>query len=327
MNAEHGPQKLSWGRYSLLVKLNLTIGVSFLLTMALFLFLSYRTETSFLVDHSVRLLNSMLAVITATLPEGLPQGFDEIEKLQQRLDATGVHRHLLLVVGADGRVIRSADGGQVGKRFAELFPRVVTTRMPQGAALVSSGAAWWLRVHRPAAGGNDLYLLLHWGHTDSSLRAFLTIHGIHVLATLAVFFLLLWLVTDRFVRRRLLDLLRTIRRLEMGRWDSDAGTPGRDELGWLQERFREMALKLKGNVDSLVRAEKYASAAIIALRVAREMTSPLAAMRRELRSMSSEDDMTQAQAVAIAGLDRSVRDLEGSLRRLTDIRHPSEWAV
>ena len=87
-----------------------------------------------------------------------------------------------------------------------------------------------------------------------------------------------------------------------------------------------MARRLAQNVERLVRVEKYASAAIIVLRLGREIRGPLASMRvrlRELASTSSDDE----SAVAIAQLDRDLHQIEGCLDRLEQIQHPEEWGV
>ena len=327
VNTMRANERMPWGRYSLLVKLNLTIGISFVLTMALFLLLSYRAERSFQLDHTVRLLHSTLEVMAPGFTGGVPPEADQIRILQDRLDAAGVHHHLVFVVNRSGWVIGSASQDQVGRKLSDLFPRSDGGRVPPGGTLVSDGSAWWLRVDKPLPNGNVLYLFLHWGHVASNLRTFWALHGVHVLVTLVVFSFLLWLVMERFVRRRLVSLLKAIRRMEMGRWDSDSEELSRDEFGWLHEGFREMCQRLKENVDRLVRGEKYASAAIIVLRVAREMNGPLASIRSDIQTLSSDADLTDGVAAVIADLDRGVRDIERSLGKLTKIKHPSEWEV
>ena len=320
-------ERMPWGKYSLLVKLNMAIGISFVLTMAVFLFLSYRAERSFQLDHTVRLLHSTVEVMAAGFTGGDPPKADQIRILQERLDAAGVHHHMVFVVDPSGRIIGSAAQSQSGEKLSDLFPRSDGGRMPPGGALVSDGSAWWLRVDKALPNGNVLHLFLHWGHVASNLRTFWALHGVHVLVTLVVFSLLLWFVMERFVRRRLVSLLKAIRRMEMGRWDSDPEELSRDEFGWLHERFREMGQRLKENVDRLVRGEKYASAAIIVLRVAREMNGPLASIRSDIQSLSSDADLTDGAAAIIADLDRGVRDIERCLGKLTKIKHPSEWEV
>ncbi len=73
--------------------------------------------------------------------------------------------------------------------------------------------------------------------------------------------------------------------------------------------------------------EKYVSAAIIVLRVGREMSEPVAAMQKDLRDLSDAVKDDYGAAVLVADLDRNLREIERSFRRLSEIRDPQEWKV
>lgn len=322
------PMERPWGKFSLLVKLNLTIGLSFLLTMIVFAFLGYRAEKNFQVDHSTRLLRSTLEILAGEIEaEGGGAGVRRIDALQARIDATGVHHHLIFLVDPANRVIAAANPEQQGRLLSELFSEPQTELRPENGTLVTDGRARWLRVGRAVSGGRTLYLFLDWGHVAWNLRAFWALHGAHFLATVALFSFLLWLVTVRFIRLPLLALVVAIKRIEMGQWKPELETRSRDEFGWLCGKFKEMAQRLKENVDRLVRVEKYASAAIIVIRVARELREPLASMRRNLNDLSAAGRKDLSIAVITADLDRGLLEIDRSLKGLAEIQHPDEWDV
>lgn len=324
---EKSSEERTWGKFSLLVKLNLTIGISFLLTMAVFLSLSYRSEREFQIDHSTRLLGAVLEALATQIPDGRSPDAEEIGALQARLNGSGVHRYRLFILSPTGRVVAAGERHDQGRLFTELFPRHADALARSGGALVSDGKANWLLTSKSLNGTGTLLLLLDWRHIASNLRSFRAIHGTHLLATLALFFLLLWIVTERFVRARLRGLQRAIQQIEMGRWDAHLEVGSRDEFGWLYSRFKEMAHRLKENVDRLVRVEKYASAAIIVLRVGQELKGPLNAVWSNLSSLAELAHREPAVGPIAADLRHNWQQVDASIRKLSEIQRPQEWGV
>ena len=93
------PGKRSWGKYSLLVKLNLAIGASFLLTMVLFVFLSYRAYRQFQVEHTVLLLRATLDMVTAAIHEEENSSASAIRDLEAQLNESDTHHNALVLLG------------------------------------------------------------------------------------------------------------------------------------------------------------------------------------------------------------------------------------
>jgi HAMP domain-containing protein len=321
--AKRERKQAPWGPFPLFLKLNLAIGVSFLLTMGVFLLLAYRSERAFQIDHTTRLMRAALASIALSVDGNGAE--TRLATLQEGLDAAGSHRHRLYLVDREGRVLASRDPRDHGRLLAEIFSTPAHRAREADWALVSNGRTTWLQVGRPVSDGRALYLLLDWSHVAGNLRGFWTSHSAHVFVTLAIFSALLWLISHRFIHAPLLALVAATKKIEMGIWAPGLEVHTRDEFGWLCARFNEMAERLKANVDRLVRVEKYASAAIIAIRVGRELREPLVHMRRHVSTMTELFGDERMISMIAVDLDRSLLEIDRVLRGLSDIRHPDEW--
>ena len=321
------PAKKAWGRFSLVVKLNLTLGLAFLFSMGLFLFLAYRAEKAFEMDHSIRLLSATLEALAAGIPQ--PQNLDseELRSLEARLNAVGLHRHLLFLVGPEGRIVAASEPEYQTKTWARAFNSAQDELARGGGALASRGPERWLLVGKRLPSRRTLYLLLDWGHIASNLRDFWTLHGIHVVATLGLFSLLLWIATEKFVRAPLTRLVTAIRWIEIGRWEPDLEIHSQDELAWLYRRLEQMGKRLKANVEHLVRAEKYAAAAMIVLRVGNRMRDPLIALESEIRRLADVVRGDLTLTALATNMEQNRKQIAQTIRELSEIQHPAEWEV
>jgi hypothetical protein len=295
--------------------------------MGLFLLLAYRSDRTFQIGHTEQLLRSMLQAVSAEVSRADPPSEADLARIASRLNGAALHRHALALVDRSGRVVLATEPRQVGRAFAEVYPPVAVRFPEPDASLVTSGGERWFLVGQALPGGKTLYLLMDWAHVSSNLRSFWTLHAAHALVTLTMFSLLLWIVTRRFVRTPLAALEKAIRSIETGKWQYEVEVRTRDEFGFIYSRFLRMGRRLKENVDRLVRAEKYAAAAIIVIRVGREMNEPLAVIRGHLERLRRGDPGGSELDVIVADLDRNWREMDRSLRRLSEIKHPAEWGV
>jgi len=316
--------KASWGRYSLLFKLNLTIGALFLLTMAFFVTVSYRADRRFQIEHTVLLLRSTLRMAVSTVP---PDVTPPLAYLEAQLNGMGMHHYSLALMDDDDRVVLSEPAGAKAGDISESIAAASNELKTSEFAVTSRGDMTWIVVAERLPDGKRLLLLLDWGHIASGLRVFWTIHGTHVAVTLALFLLVVWIITERFVRRPLRALFGAFRRLELGNWVADPAVQSKDEFGLLAEKIKSMTVALKEHVDRFVRVEKYAAAAMVVIRIGRELKGPLAVIRRHVGELSTTVGPSPALAVLAAELDMNMKEIDRSLARLSEIQHPGEWGI
>ncbi len=97
-------------------------------------------------------------------------------------------------------MIASSDPGFLGRAFSEIYSSAQHGRARLDGSLVSDGRSSWLLASKALPTGETLLLLLDWEHVSSNLNRLWALHGLHFVVTVVVFWLLLWIVTKRFVR-------------------------------------------------------------------------------------------------------------------------------
>lgn len=291
----------------------------FLITMTVFLTVSFSMERKLALSEIFEHLEE-----TAGLLGAWPGALDatEIAHIEDRLSHRTGAQHRLLVVDARGRVLTASDRVMIGTRLQEQFSSQAIGTGDGGQALVSGTLGPWHAVSVPRKdepGDRSVYLLRADSGSEAFTKAFLRLHGVHVLVTIALFTSLLQLVGARYIRRPIERLADAIERLEEGNPVIEPSSKHPDELGWLEVRFGRMAERLRETVRRLVRAEKGASAYAVAIRVVHELEDPLRSLGRHtayLEALAGRDPQLQKVKEQIREDQRKVLS---AVRRLAKI--------
>lgn len=312
--AETHPSGLPGGNSGLHTRLILVVNGVFLVTMAIFLSLSYAAESRRSFDLTSKHLDETVGVLASQpLADGV-----EIAEIEHRLSSrTGVAHHVL-VVGPGANIRRSSDPSLLGRDFESQF----------GLGAEISNNPEWLAAEAALEASEDLrvVLLRMRAGEEQFLRSFVALHGAHVLVTMALFTLLLQLAGNCYVRRPITRLAHLVERLERGEHALPAAPLHDDELGWLEGRFARMAESLHVTTRRMVRAEKQASASAVVFRIVRELEAPLRSMDRHtayLEGLSANDPELRRVEEEIREDRRHVLD---ALRRLVEIEETAHEA-
>ena len=172
--------------------------------------------------------------------------------------------------------------------------------------------------------GITLVLMRSRSGSEEFVGNFLGLHGLHTAVTLVLFTVVLHVIGRRYLRRPIERLVDYLEKLESGDFRAEPEVLRDDELGWLAHRFTQMAMKLKEVVQRLVRAEKYATASVMAFRIAREMGEPLGSLKLHilfLEGLAEEDEEIMRLGNTLRVDRQKVVDV---IRRLNEIEPPGE---
>jgi HAMP domain-containing protein len=298
----------------------LLVNLVFLAIMAVFLSVSFLSERAQHYQDTFAPLEETLGVISL-MPEISPSASpDVIRDLESRLgEHTGVPHRLL--VAADGKISASSEEDLLGRDYrsvVDLTP-VAGKDLHRGLARIS-GTDWLVSFQ----GGEDsgLFLMRSRAASEGFVSKFLTLHGVHLILTVLAFVLLLKFLMDRYVRRRIEQLVRHVQRVEMGEFRTAPQASGEAELAWLAERFTRMATQLQTTVEHLVRDEKYSSVSAVTFRIARELKAPLGRMERHLLELESVAQQEPDLRRLAAEMRRDRESLIDAIRHLREIEPP-----
>lgn len=113
----------------------------------------------------------------------------------------------------------------------------------------------------------------------SSLRASLITHIGHLLVTAVALVVITNLALSVFVLKPIRKLLAGMRRMESGEWTHGIPVRTSDEIGRLTRGYNALGQHLESKVQCLVRAERLASVALVAIHWNRELKKPVERIR------------------------------------------------
>ncbi len=279
-------ERVPRGSRSLAARLTLYVNVVFLGNMAVFLVAGFRAERTLHYRETFHHLGETLGVLGIDPSTSHPPLPEDLAAIEAKLARYAGVAHRVLVLDATGTVLASSVPGQIGRTFGHSFQIEPAKPWHGQGTLVRQGTVRWLAVSTTALTGEPgllaVVLLRSRPGTDEFVARFFGLHAVHAIVAIPLFALLVtWIVRAR-VRAPIVRLAEHIERIEQGRFEGDEAPVSEDELGWLGRRFTAMGTRLRESVESLVRAEKYATVGAIAFRVTREMAAPLDAIGRRL---------------------------------------------
>ena len=165
--------------------------------------------------------------------------------------------------------------------------------------------------------------------------------GYHLAALLLVL-VLVFVSLRRTLSTRVIQpiesLVEAMGRMERGTWRLSLDVPSRNEIGWLTASFLRMGERLEETVRQLVRAEKVASAAMVAIRVKRELAEPIRSLKNGLKYFEvAWVKKAPGDRSVVRQLLEDVARMEAAVHRLAQIEeaalgekrasHPAEGSV
>ncbi len=121
---------------------------------------------------------------------------------------------------------------------------------------------------------------------QKSLRVSLITHTFHLLITALGMVLAINLALSRMILQPIRNLLAGMKRMQQGEWASDLPVKTRDEIGEFTRGYNALGRNLEQTVHQLVRAEKLASVALVAICLSRDLKKPIRKIRDSIQFLS-----------------------------------------
>ena len=277
-------------KFGLRWKLNLLIGIILLVTMSLFETLNLSNERQMLIDarsqHFEELAQHLGWVLTNA---GGQDQQNLVFNYERAINGEGQWAYRVLILDRQGQIITGSKPELLGtvidlqtmlKRYDKLAGDGPAQVFVQGVTEMVVSLPLVVRTDQP--GGEKSLVVLISGPLDDireSLKTSLMTHLAHFLITALAMALVTNLALSAFVLRPVRRLLAGMRRMERGEWTRDLPVRTNDEIGKLTRGYNALGRNLETKVRCLVRAEKLASVALVAIHLNRELKRPIERIR------------------------------------------------
>jgi len=311
--------------YRFLRRLTLAVMVGYLLTMLVFVAVSFAAERRMYYTETYQHLDETLRVLASVLNSGSGHMENALRKAELALEQQTKAAHRVMVVDREGRILATGHSNLMGRFLPQVFSLRPYASSDRPWRHGRTEAGRWLASSIPlsgGAGGSQLVLLRSGQNIDQFVRMFMKFHGLHLVITALVFLLLFKVIGRRFVREPLRSLISLIHDVESGKLTARPSQDLEDELAWMGRRFSHMGHTLQETIEQLVRAEKYAAVSMVAFRAAREMQVPLEAMNRHILYLEGLAENDINMRVIGSSLREDRHHLLNVLARLKAIEPP-----
>ncbi len=312
-------------------RLMIAICLLFLVTMGVFLAASFSSEKDLHYRSTFAHLDETLGILSTRFDGSHTIPAKVFTDLETRLEEKSSVSHRVIYVDSDLTVLGSSDPQIVGRDLKEIFRIQQYQPDSPNWAIAMRGDDGWLASSAsvPSADIVDarVFLMRSRRGSEQFVDRFIGLHGTHVVVTLLLFCIVLYVFGVRYVRRPIEQLAAHVREVEAGEFVPNQPVPRNDEFGWLARRFTHMGTTLRDTIQRLVRAEKHASVSVVVFRIAREMSEPLEALKRHILyidGLAARDSEIRAVSESL-GRDR--QKLVDVIGRLNEIRPPEEDAA
>lgn len=276
-------------KFGLRWKLNLLIGIVLVATMSLFETLNLRNERQMLIDARAQHFEELAQHLGWVLRNGGGQDQQNlIFNYERAINGEGQWAYRVLILDPQGQVIAASNSSLRGTVVDLQTMLKSYEKLPGNTpAQVFVQGVTQMVVSLPLVTPADPYqqksvMVLISGPLDDirqSLKSSLMTHVAHLLITALAMALVTNLALSKFVLRPIRRLLAGMRRMERGEWTRDVPVRTNDEIGKLTRGYNALGRNLETKVHCLVRAEKLASVALVAIQMNRELKKPIERIR------------------------------------------------
>ena len=272
-------------------KLNLLIGAILLVTMSLFEGLSLRHERQMLISARAQHLEELahhLAWVVRNDGEQNQQNL--VFNYEQAINEGSTYGYRALILNGEGQVLAATNPQLVGtvmdeqrllRSYEKLAGDTPAQVFVQGTAQMAVALPIVMRSVGSVAENKSLTVLISGPLDDikESLKTSAMTHVFHLVITAVAMAVVTNLALSAFVLRPIRKLLAGMRRMERGEWTKDLPINSSDEIGKLTSGYNALGRNLETKVRCLVRAEKLASVALVAIQWNRELKKPIERIR------------------------------------------------
>ena len=293
VNENHSKARMKKPRskFGLRWKLNLLIGIILLVTMSLFETLNLRNERQMLIDARSRHFEELAQHLSWVLTNANGQDQQSLVfNYERAINGDGQWAYRVLVLDQRGQIIAGSKPELLGtvidvqtmlKSYDKLVGHGPAQVFVQGVTEMVASLPLVVRTDQSGAAEKSVAVLISGSLDDvrESLQTSLITHVAHFLITALAMALVTNLTLSAFVLRPIRRLLAGMRRMERGEWTRDLPVRTNDEIGKLTMGYNALGRNLETKVHSLVRAEKLASVALVAIQMNRELKKPIERIR------------------------------------------------
>lgn len=311
-------------------RLVLSVLSLFLLTMFLFIGASFVSERNLHYRETYEHLDETLGILFAVLHDLNDRNelsAEALHGLEQQLEQRTAVDHRIFLTDSDFTIIMSSNADLVGRSLSVEYSLKPYGSLESPWVTASAEDMRWLASSlepEKNVSRHKVFLMRSGVNIDRFIRRFLGLHGLHILATIVLFVLVLELIGARLVRRPMEKLADLIQDVERGKLGSESGSKRDDELAWFARRFTSMGKSLTEMIERLVRAEKYASVSVLVFRIAREMRGPLDSLNRHILYLEGLAENDEALDKVVVDLRRDRQAVVEVMARLNEIEPPNE---
>ena len=298
-------------RFGLRLKLNLLLGTIVFVTMSLFEGLSLYGERQMLISARAQHLEELVHHLAWVVRNSSEQNQQNLLLNYERaINGDGVYSYRALILNDQAQVIAASNPQLVGivmdeqsllRSYKELARDTPAKVFLQDTMQMAVALPMVVRSDESGVGDRSLTLLISGPLNDirENLQNSLLTHAFHLLITLLALAIVTNLALSIFVLQPIRKLLAGMRRMERGDWTSDLPVNTRDEIGRLTRGYNALGRNLELKVRCLVRAEKLASVALVAIQLNRELKKPIERIRGSAEYLCRNNAFDSESAHAI----------------------------
>jgi HAMP domain-containing protein len=209
---------------------------------------------------------------------------------ERAINSDGAYGYRALILNDRSQVVAATNPQLVGtvmdeRRLLQSYKKIGTDTPAQvyleDTAQMAVTLPIVVRSDEPGTGDKSLTVLISAPLDDiwKSLNTSLITHAFHLLFTVLALALVTNLALSVFVLQPIRKLLAGMRRMERGEWTNELPVRTSDEIGRLTRGYNALGRNLETKVRCLVRAEKLASVALVAIQLNRELKKPIERIR------------------------------------------------
>lgn len=277
-------------RLGLRFKLNLVIGTVIVGSVFLFDGVSIVHERQFLIDQKAHEIENIAEQLSWMIQHSPGDSLSELTaRYEQGLNDRGNGTYRVTLINARSEIVASANprliGAILNERKAWQGYEKISTNDPEEILVHGTTgmlAALPIEVRSESGQSSSAITILILNSLDDvreKLSVSLLTHSLHLIVAGLTIVLLVNTALSRFVLKPVSAVLSDMSRMQKGELASDLPVRSSDEIGELTRGYNSLGRNLEASVFRLVRAEKLASVALVAIHLNRELRKPIEAIR------------------------------------------------